>query len=306
MAAGRVPEEIFFLDRSRDRTLQAQIREAIVSAIVEGRMLPGARLPSSRKLAVHLEVSRLTVTLAYQELVSQGYIATVPRSGYLVSDAAPRPQIGGGAHPHGTSALDWNARLAGHVMDRRRIEKPLDWHGFPFPFIYGQMDMSLFHLNAWRDCARRALGRRDFEEMARDAEAADDPMLVNYISSRTLPRRGIAAEPGEILVTVGAQNALWLTIQLLAKNRLHAVCENPGYPDIATALRWNGAQVTPVDVDQDGLPADRLPADIDVVFVTPSHHAPTAVTMPPGRRAELLWAAGSGISSSWRMTTSLK
>ena len=193
MDAGRVPEELFFLDRSMDRTLQAQIREAIVSAVVEGRMLTGARLPSTRKLARHLTVSRLTVTLAYQELVSQGYLATSPRSGYIVSDAAPRPQIGGGSHRRATAAIDWDAKLAGNVMDRRQIEKPLDWRSFPFPFIYGQMDMSLFHHNAWRDCARRALGRRDFEDMAGDAAAADDPMLVNYISSRTLPRRGVAA-----------------------------------------------------------------------------------------------------------------
>ena len=106
------------------------------------------------------------------------------------------------------------------------------------------MDMSLFHLGAWRDCARRALGRRDFEDMARDAVAADDPMLVDYIASRTLPRRGIVAGPEEILVTVGAQNALWLTIQLLARSGIHAACENPGYPDTVGALRWHGARVT--------------------------------------------------------------
>ena len=62
-------------------------------------------------------------------------------------------------------------------------------------------------------------------------------------------------------------------------------------PDIATALRWNGARVTPVQVDQDGLLADHLPPDVDIVFVTPSHHAPTAVTMPPSRRSRLLQAA---------------
>ena len=116
MAAGRVPEEIFFLDRSRDRTLQAQIREAIVSAIVEGRMLPGARLPSTRKLAVHLKVSRLTVTLAYQELVSQGYLATIAHAAaIIVSDAAPRaPDRPGPVNPHGTTVtVDWDAKLGG-------------------------------------------------------------------------------------------------------------------------------------------------------------------------------------------------
>lgn len=291
MAMPRVPEALFFLDRSLDRSLQAQIRETVVSAVLDGRMLPGARLPSTRKLADYLKISRLTVTLAYQELVGQGYLAATARSGYLVSDAAPNPHLVVPPSPQATNTIDWNKKLVGGLTDRRRIEKPTDWRSFPYPFIYGQMDMGLFHHGAWRDCARRALGRRDFEDMARDAVAADDPILVNYIASRTLPRRGIAADPNEILVTVGAQNALWLTIQLLAKRRLHAVCENPGYPDIATALRWYGARVTPLEVDHGGLPVEHLPKDADVVFVTPSHHAPTAVTMPANRRARLLRAA---------------
>lgn len=230
MTTQRVPEELFFVDRSSSRALQAQIRESIVSAVLDRRMPPGARLPSTRKLAKHLKVSRLTITLAYQELVYQGYLAASARSSYLVSDMAPSAQLDRGPQRRTTGGLDWDSRLAGNLTERRQIEKPYDWRAFPFPFVYGQMDMSLFHHNAWRDCARRALGRRDFEETARDAAAADDPILVNYICSRTLPRRGITAEPSEILVTVGAQNALWLTIQLLAKHGLHAVCENPATP----------------------------------------------------------------------------
>lgn len=291
MKANRVPEEFFFLDRAQNRSLQGQIREAIVSAVLAGQLLPGAQLPSTRKLAKHLGVSRLTITLAYQELVSQGYLSTSARSAFAVSETAPIPQLADEPHAQEGGGIDWEAKLSDSLMDRRKIDKPHDWRTFPFPFIYGQMDMTLFDHGAWRDCARRALGRRDFEDMAGDAAAADDPMLVNYICSRTLPRRGISANPAEILVTVGAQNALWLTIQLLTKNNTHAVCENPGYPDITTSLHWNGARVTPVDVDQYGLRTDCLPSGVDLVFVTPSHHAPTAVTMPMSRREALLSAA---------------
>ena len=291
MSQQKIPEELFFLDRESAQSLQAQLRESIVSAVLEGRMLPGARLPSTRGLANHLKVSRLTVTLAYQELVAQGFLSATARSGYVVSDAAPRPQIEQDPKPASHRALDWEARLAPRLAAHRQIEKPTDWRGFSYPFIYGQMDMSLFHHNAWRDCARQALGRRDFEDMARDAAAADDPMLVNYISSRSLPRRGITAKPSEILVTLGAQNALWLVVQLLAKKGFHAVCENPGYPDIPATLRWQGSKVTLIDVDDGGLPPARLPKSLDAVFVTPSHHAPTAVTMPTARRMQLLTAA---------------
>jgi GntR family transcriptional regulator/MocR family aminotransferase len=284
-------EEIFFLDRSQDQGLQAQLRASLVSAILARRLLPGTRLPSTRRLAKHLNVSRITVTLAYQELVSQGYLATAKRSGFFVSESAPVAGLDSKTGARPKAGIDWTRKLPRSLSDRRRIEKPYDWRTFPYPFIYGQMDMSLFNHNAWRDCARRALGRRDFEDMASDFAAADDPMLVNYICARTLPRRGIAARPEEVLVTVGAQNALWLVIQLLMRDGLHAVCENPGYPDLVSALRWSGARVSPIDVDDQGLPTDRLPPEVDVVFVTPSHHAPTAVTLPLERRTKLLEAA---------------
>src|SRR5690625_2569558 len=109
MLCMKISEESFFIDRGRPASLQAQIREAIVSGILSQRMLPGARLPSTRRLAEHLGVSRITVTNAYQELVSQGYLTTRDRSAYLVTESPPisRPQI---APYTGTPGhVDWNA-----------------------------------------------------------------------------------------------------------------------------------------------------------------------------------------------------
>lgn len=291
MGSPRIPRDVFFVDRSEGRGLQTQIRESLVSAVLGGRLTPGMRLPSSRGLAKHLNVSRITVTQAYQELASQGYLEAKPRSGFSIAAHAPIPRLHCEERPDIPGSVDWLQKMTRSLAGRPRIAKPPDWRSFPYPFIYGQMDMSLFHLGAWRDCARRAMGLKDFEEMATDAIAADDPMLVNYICSRTLPRRGIVAGPEQVLVTVGAQNALWLVVQLLMRDGRHAVCENPGYPDLLAALRWSGARVTTIDVDEQGLPVDHLPEDPDVVFVTPSHQAPTAVTMPMDRRQTLLAAA---------------
>jgi GntR family transcriptional regulator / MocR family aminotransferase len=127
--------------------------------------------------------------------------------------------------------------------------------------------------------------------MASDFAAADDVRLVNYICSRTLPRRGIHATPDEILVTVGAQNALWIVTRLILANGSRAVCENPCHPDISASLLLSGARVTTIDVDAEGLPPDNLPEDVDAVVVTPSHHSPTGATMPIDRRVRLLQAA---------------
>lgn len=231
------------------------------------------------------------MTLAYQELASQGYVEVTTRSVYCVSNSAPIARLRAAENAQSNDGIDWQARLKSRFSIAKQIRKPLDWRRYPFPFLYGQMDASLFDLSAWRDCARRALGRSDFELMAGDFAAADDMQLVSYICSRTLPRRGIKAQPEEILVTVGAQNALWIAIQLLLKRGSHAVYENPGHPDIFASLRLSGAKVTAIDVDDAGLPPALLPERVDAVFVTPSHQAPTAARMPMERRLQLLEAA---------------
>ncbi len=299
-----LPAEAFFVARTTGRALQAQIREAVIEAVAGGRAPPGTRMPSSRSLAAHLGVARLTVTLAYQELVARGWLAATPRSGYRVAHAAPvarlaatgteGPRVASGRGPgHGAArgpggVADWDRLLGAVPEPRPRVVKPADWRRHPYPFVYGQMDASIFDHAAWRDCTRQALGRRDFEETAGDAFAADDPMLVDIIRRRSLPRRGIEARPGEILVTLGAQHALWLVAELLTRAPLVAATEEPGYPDTRHALGWCGAEVTPVLVGRAGLDPAALPEGIGAVFVTPSHHAPTGATMPLDRRHALL------------------
>lgn len=283
-----VSETIFFIDRDSQTGLQNQLRELLVSAILSGRLAPGSRLPSTRKLADYLKISRITVTLAYQELASQGYLESQSRSAYFVADGLPQTRFAANDGHDGNSTVNWKSKIRANFSIAKPMRKPLDWHRFPYPFLYGQMDPTLFDLAAWRDCARRALAREDFELMASDFAAADDMQLVNYISARSLSARGIKASPDEILVTVGAQNALWLIIQLMLKPGMSAVCENPCHPDLRAALQLSGAQMTTVNVDENGLPPDCLPGKTDVVFVTPSHHAPTAATMPMQRRLDLL------------------
>lgn len=284
----RISEDNFLIDKSRPTSLQSQIREAVVSSILAGRLEPSARLPSTRRLADHLGVSRITVSLAYQELAAQGYISSAARSSYRISVSAPIARLSNSPVGDVSPSLDWSRRISKRFSIARPIRKPLNWRSYPYPFIYGQSDMTLFDLAAWRDCTRRSLSRSDFDFMAGDFAAADDMQLVHYISSRTLPRRGIKATPDEILVTVGAQNAIWIVIQLLLGKGKHAVCEEPTHPDIYAALKLSDAKVSTVEVDLDGLPPDKVPKDADVVIVTPSHQAPTAVRMPMSRRRRLL------------------
>lgn len=276
------------MDRASKRPLQTQIREAVVASILSKRAMPGSLMPSSRKLAHHLGVARMTVTLAFQELVDQGYLEARSRSGYSVADtdAIPRLPVGD-ATAHIENSTLWQKVLSENLRTRRRVIKPKDWRNMPYPFVFGEMDGKIFRHTAWRECVRQAIGTRDFDLMASN-EATDDPLLVDYILSRMLPRRGITAKKEQVLITVGAQNAIWLAIELLTRAPLKAVCEDPCYPDTRQALSWCGADVTTVEVDQEGLPPDNIPMGVQAVFVTPSHHAPTGATMPLARRERLL------------------
>ena len=264
-----------------------QLRQTVAASILSGRLRVGDRMPSSRKLAAHLKISRITVTLAYQELVADGYLASRDRSGYFVAETAPVAQIE--PTPKAPSAVvNWDEHLTQNFSQTRSHYKTTNWRDFEFPFIYGQADPSIFNHSAWRACAHRALGKRDFDVLAGDYVEADDPELVDFIARQTLPRRGIAAHPEEILITLGAQNALWIVAQLLLKPGVKVAIENPGYPGLRGILEQTGCDVSPIDVDEDGLPPDQLDPDTNVVFATPSHHAPTTVTMPMERRRNLL------------------
>lgn len=279
-----IPPESFLIDRDAPGTLQARIQQMVAAGILSGRFRAGEKMPSTRALAAHLGVSRITVTLAYTELVADDYLTAKGRSGYFVSPDAPEPPAFAPAAP-AVSTVDWAARL-GPPVAALGLDKPRDWARYRYNFIYGQPDPTLFDAANWRLCALQALGRRDWEALAADQYDGDDPLLVDFIARQMLPRRGILASPSEILLTLGAQNALWLAAQILTPGRRVAM-EDPGYPALRGILSQTGCALTPVPVDAEGLPPDALPP-VDVAFCTPAHQCPTTVTMPLSRREALL------------------
>ncbi|MCL4108738.1 UNVERIFIED_CONTAM: hypothetical protein GTU68_049079 [Idotea baltica] len=282
-----VSADSFFLRPDGQGTLQAQIREMVAEGILSGRFRSGEKLPSSRRLATHLGVSRITVTLAYTELLADDYITSQGRSGYYVSENAPEPPRPPGTHAR-DDVVDWGRVLSQRFSQSNTIERPPDWRAYRYPFIYGQTDEALFDWANWRLSALRALGRADFYSLTADLYAEDDPKLIEFIARQTLPRRGIIAQPDEILITLGAQNALWLTAQILLTQRRTAAIENPCYPALRDILNQSRCHLVSVPVDQDGLQPDDLPSETDVVFCTPSHQCPTTATMPIERRQALL------------------
>ncbi|MCL5776951.1 PLP-dependent aminotransferase family protein [Limibaculum sp. FT325] len=292
MLRATMRETLFHLERSQPATLQAQIREVLTGAIAAGRLKPGEPVPSTRAMAGQLGVSRNTVTLAYQALVSEGFLTARERSGYFVDPQAvdgmaarPEPAARGDGEGRG---IDWRARLVEQCDDKRLVFRPADWQRHPFPFVYGQVDAQVFPIAEWRDCVRQAMGRRWLDAWTLDRYSEDDALLTEEIARRILPRRGISASPANVLVTLGAQNALYLIAALLVGRTTPVAMEEPGYPDLRLMLARRSDALRQVAVDQDGMTVDDTLDGASILFCTPSHHYPTTVTMSLERRRALL------------------
>ena len=280
------------LDRSSKEPLYRQVRRGIEHAIVHGHIGPGEQLPGSRELAAELGVSRNTVNLAYQELTSDGTVVTHPRRGMFVNPAMRSAVPHDGRAP--SSGLDWTTRLRPRLdVGLQEIEKIPNWYEFPYPFVTGQSDALCFPVRDWLRCLREALYHPHIHASLQDSVASDDPLLVEQLITKVLPSRGIDACPDEVLVTVGSQQGLdLLTRVLLLQGRAVAV-EDPGYLDARHIFVRDGALIVPLPVDDRGVrPPDSL-AGIDAMYVTPSHHYPTNVTLSMDRRMAILDLARS-------------
>jgi GntR family transcriptional regulator/MocR family aminotransferase len=277
--------------------LQGQIREMLVSTILEGQLPPGEALPSSREMADQLGVARNTVVLAYQQLADEGYLVSRQRSGHFVN-----PEMAGARlsppqpYPRARAAeggLDWERRFNLRPSRQRSIVKPADWQRYPYPFLYGQFNAALFPTADWRECCNKTLSVLDIREWAPDQISRDDESLVQQIRTRVLPRRGVWAAADEIVITVGAQHALYMVADLLLHEGSRVGIEEPGYPDARNIFAARTSRIVPLPVDEQGLPVDERLSGLDYVYATPSHQCPTGVTLPLARREALLARAAA-------------
>lgn len=272
-------------------TLQGRIREMLVSAILDGQLKPDDPLPSSRVLATELGVGRITVVLAYQQLVDEGYLVSRDRKGHFVSSALlGRRMLARSSVENGRPIVPtaWEQRLHQRPSSQRSIVKPANWQKSPYPFLYGQFDESLFPTAAWRECCLKALSVLDIRDWAPDQITRDDESLVEQICTRILPRRGVWATADQLIITVGAQHALYMVADLLMRGRTRVGIEDPCYPDARNIFTSRTAHIVPLPVDDNGLIVDDRLRELDYLYTTPSHQCPTGVTMPLHRREELL------------------
>lgn len=253
--------------------LYEQIYDHIKDEIRKGKLLYREKLPSTRSLAAYLQVSRSTVELAYEQLLSEGYIESVPYKGYFVARVEELYRIG---ESDGKKKQAFQGQKEKYIVD----------------FSPNAVDMSHFPFGIWRRITKNILSQ-DKKETFSLGEAKGDLKLRETIARYLHASRGVNADASRIIVGAGNDYLLMLLRYVLGEGRTIAF-ENPTYPRAYKIFRLFAGKLVTVPSDESGVCVDALQeGGADVVYVMPSHQYPTGVVMPIGRRLELLkWAAG--------------
>ena len=272
-------------------TYQQQIREKLVE-LIEKDTFGNKALPSGRKMAKLLNVSRNTIVLVYESLVDEGYLVARKRSGFFVHPELAMVQTLPNTvqiiHEETPRRPNWEKRLQKKPSQFPTLNKDQNWIKYPYPFIYGHIDLNNFPLYQWRECSRIAESKGKLHEWVEGYIDMDDPELVTQIRQQILSKRGISAQPDEVLITLGTQNSLFLLTSLFADKSVTFGVENPGYASLRQAISLCDSQLKPLELDHEGIVLGEQLKGCNYVCVTPSHQYPTTVTMSIERRKALL------------------
>ena len=285
------------LDRSRREPLTAQLVEQLRDAIRHARIRGGTRLPSSRRLAEQLAVSRNTVIRAYDTLIVEGYVESRPASGIFVADnlpGGPVPVAPEAPDPRGIGALSHMPMpplplRVQTLVDQQR--KRLSFDFFP-----GRPSAALFPVKTWRRLLQSNLSHGGAGGLSQYGDPAGLPALRAAIADHLATTRGIAADPARIVVVGGAQEGISIAARLFLNHGTPSAIEDPCYQGAAFAFEATGSEVTSVAVDFDGVIPSELPQrPTALLYVTPSHQYPTGHTLSLERRhAIVAWARRYG------------
>jgi GntR family transcriptional regulator/MocR family aminotransferase len=289
---------VISLDRMSAIPLYQQLAEQLRRFVLQGRLKPNQKLPSSRVLARSLEISRATVTLSYEQLLSEGYFETRCGSGTFVCSQLPdeylqleSPQ----RYVSEPSELTMLSRFGAGLLAANQIEVPEPEDGISFRF--GSPATEHFPIKLWRRLLSRHCNK--------------SPALLNYIPdpigyfplriaiAEYLGRsRAIQCSAEQVIIVNGSQQVLDLIARLTIDPGDWVALEEPGYLGARNCFRAQGAKLQAVTLDFEGLNVEVLSQycqQFKLLYVTPSHQFPTGVTLSLSRRLALLqWAQQTG------------
>jgi GntR family transcriptional regulator/MocR family aminotransferase len=280
-------ELVLSLKSSEKVPLYKQMYVQIRDAITSGRLRPSDKLPSTRELSDRLELSRNTVNLAYERLLSEGYLEGRRGSGTYVTNLFPETI---GDRREAIRDIEEPVSLPQWTRDLEKWVYAPPVLALPYDFRPGMPTLEHFPAAVWRRIIRRQL-RRLAPELARYGDPAGYLPLREAITVYLRRSRAVVCDPDRVVVTAGSQQALDLLARLLLIPGKRLVLENPSYPAAVAAFRASGATLFPVAVDDEGIKTERLPHNAQIAYVTPSHQYPTGVVLSLARRLALLdWA----------------
>lgn len=264
-------ELTFPLDNQAKSPLYEQIYNYIKEEIHRGKLPASSRLPSTRALAAHLQVSRSTVELAYEQLVSEGYAESVPWKGYYISD------------------------LFGmyHIETEKNEKQPAVQtadRNYPYDFTPNGMELSYFPYATWRKITRKVQNEQG-DQLFLLGDQKGERQFRETIASYVHQARGVNCTPDQVIVGAGSDYLL-LLLQFLLGREYRIAMENPGYLHGYRILSNLFEEVVPVSSDRHGMDIEELrKTGAKIAYVMPSHQYPLGTVMPIKRRMELLaWA----------------
>ena len=274
--------ELTRLGSAGSLALHRQLYEALRRVILDGHLIAGERLLSSRDLAQDLGLSRNTVVAALNQLTVEGYLTSRVGSGTYVSDsvskALPKTRLHTAAHQPSLSRR--GVALAGkYTASRLEVQ----------PFTQAIADFSAFPTALWQRLQNKHW-RMSYPDMLDYSSAGGYAPLRRAVADYLRVFRSVQLDADQVLITSGTQQSITLCAHLLADHGDTIWIEDPAYWGAVQALTASGLHLHPVMVDAQGIaptPADEVVRP-RLVYVTPSHQYPTGAVMSLTRRKQLL------------------
>ncbi|OFD47595.1 GntR family transcriptional regulator [Bacillus mycoides] len=252
-----------------------QIYKYIKHEISQGTISVGTRLPSHRNLASQLNISRITVESAYQQLIAEGYVESKPKRGIFVAEVD-------------IDIIQKSENIASHKT-KNTIEELYD-----YDCSQGLIDQTAFPITNWKRALHETLCQYEDKLFSKE-DPQGEFVLREHISKYLYHARGVHSSPDQIIIGAGTQPLLWLLLQLLGSKKEYGI-ENPGFHRITAMIQSADLPIHPIPLDDKGIHISALrESGANVAYVTPSHQFPLGIIMPLSRRLELLkWANDCG------------
>lgn len=278
-------------DAKRKEPIYEQLYTYLRTEIRAGRIASGSKLPSQRRLANHLNVSRNTIDAAYQQLLAEGYLHSEPRRGLFVSEL-PESEADEAAHPNNGQAVrdSGDASLdVGAVLEAAKAaNEPL------YDFRYGNVDTQHFPYRLWRQFLMKSLSP-EHARLLQYGDRQGEIELRQQIADYLYQSRGVRCSPGQIVIGAGTQWLTDLLCRLIGREAIYGM-EEPGYARIRKVFEDCGRSPVAARLDESGIRVNELrQGGVQAVYVTPSHQFPAGTVMSVSRRLELIeWARSAG------------